>query len=92
VVTDEQAALIMLNLLTAVVMTRYVLGVGEGQWLLMSAGASTVSQLVTALGHRCGFRSISLVRDTTALDLPPGQLGEIQAFLMSELCGSGRIP
>ena len=76
VLGDEQAALMMLNPLTALVMTRYVLGVEEGQWILMSAGASAVSQFVAAMGRHYGFRTISLVRDAKALDLPPGQLGD----------------
>lgn len=74
---DEQAALMMLNPLTALVMVRYVLGVGEGQWLLMSAGASAVSQHVAALGRHYGFKTISMVRGEKALDLPAGQLGDI---------------
>ena len=74
---DEQAALMMLNPLTALVMTRYVLGVDEGQWLLMSAGASAVSKLVVALGRHYGFKTISLVRDEKAMDLAPGKSADI---------------
>lgn len=77
VLADEQAALMMLNPLTALVMTQYVLGVGKGQWLLMSAGASAVSKLAAAIGRHYGFKTISLVRDKNALDLPPEQLGDI---------------
>jgi NADPH:quinone reductase-like Zn-dependent oxidoreductase len=68
---DEQGALMMLNPLTALVMSRHVLKAGEGRWLLMSAGASAVSKLVAALGRHYGFRTISLVRTE-------GQAGENQ--------------
>jgi len=59
---DEQGALMMLNPLTALVMSRHILAAGEGQWLLMNAGASAVSKLVAALGRHYGFKTISLVR------------------------------
>jgi len=75
--SDEQAALMMLNPLTALVMTRYILGAGEGQWLLMSAGASAVSNHVAALGRQYGFNTISLVRDTQASDMPSEKLADI---------------
>lgn len=65
---DEQAALMMLNPLTALVMTRYVLDVNEGQWLLMSAGLSAVSKFVAAIGSHYGFKTIGLVRNADALD------------------------
>ena len=68
---DEQGALMMLNPLTALVMSRHILMAGEGHWLLMSAGASAVSKLVAALGRHYGFRTISLVRTE-------GQAGENQ--------------
>lgn len=65
---DTQAALMMLNPLTALAMTKYVLGVGEGDWLLVSAGASAVSKIVAALGHHYGFKTISVVRNSNATD------------------------
>lgn len=68
---DEQGALMMLNPLTALVMSRHILKAREGHWLLMSAGASVVSKLVAALGRHYGFRTISLVRTE-------GQAGENQ--------------
>ena len=77
VLADEQAALMMLNPLTALVMTRYVLGVGEGQWLLMSAGVSAVSRLVAALGRHYGFRTIGLVRDAKAIGQSQEQLADV---------------
>jgi NADPH2:quinone reductase len=74
---DEQAALMMLNPLTALVLSRYVLGAGEGQWLLLSAGASAISKLVATLGRHYGFKTISLVREEEIAVTPAEQLGDV---------------
>ncbi len=74
---DEQGALMMLNPLTALVMSRYILQAGEGQWLLMSAGASAVSKLVAALGRHYGFRTISLVRSEIQAAGTDNPLGDV---------------
>jgi len=74
---DEQAALMMLNPLTALVMVRHVLGASEGQWLLMSAGASAVSKLVAAIGRHYGFKTISVVRSREAAGQNPEPLGDV---------------
>jgi NADPH:quinone reductase-like Zn-dependent oxidoreductase len=76
VLSDEQAALMMVNPLTALVMVRHILDVKKGQWVLLSAGASAVSKHVVALGRHYGFKTISLVRNAKNLDLPPEQLGD----------------
>ena len=75
--SDEQGALMMLNPLTALVMSRHVLHAGEGHWLLMSAGASAVSRLVAALGRHYGFRTISLVRTEAPSDGNQDLLGDV---------------
>lgn len=67
---DAQAALMMLNPLTALAMVRYVLGVGEGQWLLLSAGASAVSKMAVALGRHYGFKTIAILRQGSAAAYP----------------------
>lgn len=74
---DEQGALMMLNPLTALVMSRHVLKAGAGDWLLMSAGASAVSKQVAALGRHYGFRTISLVRTDSQPDDHQDQLGDV---------------
>jgi len=76
-VPDEQASLMMLNPLTSLILSRHVLGAGEGQWLLMSAGASAVSRLVVKLGRHYGFKTISLVREEEAAVVPADQLGDV---------------
>jgi NADPH2:quinone reductase len=76
-VPDDQAALTMLNPLTSLIMSRYVLGVKEGQWLLLSAGASAISRLISKLGRHYGFKTISLIREEEAAVVPPEQLGDV---------------
>ncbi len=71
---DEQAALTMLNPLTSLVMSRHVLKAGEGDWLLLSAGASAVSKQVAAIGRHYGFKTISLIRSATQQE---GELGDV---------------
>jgi NADPH:quinone reductase-like Zn-dependent oxidoreductase len=73
---DEQAALMMINPLTALAMVRHVLAAQAGQWLLMSAGASAVSKLVAALCRHYGVKTISVVRSREALDANGEQLGD----------------
>lgn len=73
---DEQAALMMINPLTALAMTRYILKAQPGEWLLMSAGASAVSKMVAALGRHYGFKTISIVRNRASADGNAGQLGD----------------
>ena len=65
---DEQAALMMLNPLTALVMVRQVLKIDPGRWVLLSAGASAVSKMIAALGRHDGFRTISVVRGNHSAD------------------------
>ena len=74
---DEQAALMMLNPLTALVATRHLLRIREGQWLLMSAGASAVSKLAAAIGRHYGFKTISLVRGEKNPGQRKEQLGDV---------------
>jgi len=60
---DDQAALMMLNPLTALVMVKYILNAQPGQWLLTSGGASAVSKHAAALGRHYGYQTISVVRN-----------------------------
>ena len=58
----EQAATFFVNPATAWVMTREVLAVPKGEWLLQTAGGSALGRMVTKLGKREGFRVLSVVR------------------------------
>jgi NADPH:quinone reductase-like Zn-dependent oxidoreductase len=60
--TDEQAATFFVNPTSAVVMTRYLLQVPPGAWLLQTAAGSTLGRMVIRLGQRFGFRTLNVVR------------------------------
>jgi NADPH:quinone reductase-like Zn-dependent oxidoreductase len=59
---DEQAATFFVNPASALVMTRYVLQVPEGAWLLQTAAGSALGRMVIRLGKLYGFRTINVVR------------------------------
>lgn len=60
--TDEQAAGFFVNPATALALTRYVLAVPAGGWLLQTAAGSAVGRMVIRLGKRDGFRTLNVVR------------------------------
>jgi NADPH2:quinone reductase len=61
-VPDEQAASFFVNPATALVMTRWVLKVPRGSWLLQTAAGSALGRMVIRLGRHLGFRTINVVR------------------------------
>jgi NADPH:quinone reductase len=60
--TDEQAATFFVNPGSALVMTRYVLKVPRGAWLLQTAAGSALGRMVIRLGKEFGFRTMNVVR------------------------------
>jgi NADPH:quinone reductase-like Zn-dependent oxidoreductase len=60
--SDEQAATFFVNPATALIMTRSVLRVPTGAWLLQSAAGSSLGQMVIRLGKKFGFRTLNVVR------------------------------
>jgi len=60
--TDEQAATFFVNPASALVMTRHVLRVPPGAWLLQTAAGSALGRMVIRLGKRYGFRTLNVVR------------------------------
>ena len=60
--TDEQAATFFVNPASALVMTRYVLRVPPGAWLIQTAAGSALGRMVIRLGRNYGFRTINVVR------------------------------
>lgn len=58
----EQAAMFFVNPVTAYVMTRKVLAVPRGEWLLQSAAGSSLGKMVIRLARHEGFRTIDVVR------------------------------
>jgi NADPH:quinone reductase-like Zn-dependent oxidoreductase len=59
---DEQVATFFVNPASAFVMTRHVLKVPHGDWLLQTAANSALGRMVIRLGKRFGFRTINVVR------------------------------
>ena len=60
--TDEQAASFFVNPATALAMTRDVLKVTRGAWLLQSAAGGELGKMVIRLGYKFAFRTINVVR------------------------------
>lgn len=60
--SDEQAATFFVNPATALLLTRYVLQVPAGAWLLQTAAGSTLGRMIIRLGQRFGFRTLNVVR------------------------------
>lgn len=61
-ISDEQAASFFVNPASALAMTRYVLRVPAGAWLLQTAAGSVLGRMVIRLGKRFGFRTLNVVR------------------------------
>jgi NADPH:quinone reductase len=68
----EQAATFFVNPVTAWAMTREVLKVPPGEWLLQSAAASSLGRMIIRLGTHFGIRTINVVRRES-------QIGELAA-------------
>lgn len=63
-VGDEQAAMYLLNPLTAYAMVRSVLRVPRGGWVLVTAAGSALGKSVVRMGRRDGFHTICVVRES----------------------------
>jgi NADPH:quinone reductase-like Zn-dependent oxidoreductase len=61
-IADEQAAAFFVNPASAFLMTRRVLNVPRGAWLLQTAAGSALGRMVIRLGRHFGFRTINVVR------------------------------
>lgn len=60
--SDEQAATFFVNPATALAITRHVLAVPSGEWLLQTAAGSALGKMVIRLGRENGFRTVNVVR------------------------------
>jgi NADPH:quinone reductase-like Zn-dependent oxidoreductase len=60
--SDEQAATFFVNPATALIMTRQVLRVPRGAWLLQTAAGGALGRMVIRLGKLYGFRTLNVVR------------------------------
>jgi NADPH:quinone reductase-like Zn-dependent oxidoreductase len=61
-VPDEHAATFFVNPASALVMTRHVLKIQPGEWLLQTAAGSALGRMIIRLGKQHGFRTINIVR------------------------------
>jgi NADPH:quinone reductase-like Zn-dependent oxidoreductase len=61
-IPDEQAASFFVNPGTALVLTRWVLRVPAGDWLLQTAAGSALGRMIIRLSKRHGFKTINVVR------------------------------
>jgi NADPH:quinone reductase-like Zn-dependent oxidoreductase len=62
VLSDEQAATFFVNPASAIVMTRHVLKVPAGAWLLQTAAGSALGRMIIRLGAKHGFCTLNVVR------------------------------
>jgi len=77
----EQAATFFVNPVTAWVMTREVLKVPDGAWLLQTAAGSALGRMVIQLGKYSGFRTINVVRrEAQAAPLKAAGADEVIVF------------
>jgi NADPH:quinone reductase-like Zn-dependent oxidoreductase len=65
---NEQGATFFVNPTTAFAMTRKVLAVPPGAWLLQTAAASELGKMVIRLGRRFGFQTLNIVRRVEQAD------------------------
>ena len=76
-----QAAMFFVNPATAYVMTRQVLQVPQGEWLLQTAAGSALGRMVMRLGTHFGFRTLNVVRRLEQIEeLRPLTNGTVIAF------------
>lgn len=61
-IPDEQAAAFFVNPATAIAITRKVLAVPPGEWLLQSAAGGELGKMIIRLGKRHGFKTMNVVR------------------------------
>jgi len=60
--SDEQAASLVINPASAVMMVRRVLAVPPGEWLLQSAAGSEIGRMIVGLAHNDGIHTVNVVR------------------------------
>lgn len=65
-IPNEQAATFFVNPATVLAMTRHVLQVRKGDWLLQSAAGSTLGKMLIKLGRHDGFKTLNVVRRAEA--------------------------
>ncbi len=67
-IPDEQAATSFVNPASVLAMSRHVLKVRRGEWLLQSAAGSTLGRMMIKLGRNDNFKTLNVVRRREAID------------------------
>lgn len=67
-ISDEQAAMLFVNPLTAHVLVHEVLRVKRGEHVLVTAAGSALGRMVIRMGKKTGFRTIAVVRSGARKD------------------------
>jgi NADPH:quinone reductase-like Zn-dependent oxidoreductase len=67
-ISTDHAATFFVNPATALVMTRELLRIPPGEWLLQTAAGSEVGKMIIRLGKRYRFRTINVVRRREQID------------------------
>ncbi len=67
-ISDEQGAMFFVNPVTAYVITREVLKVRRGGWLLLTAAGSALGKSVVRLAKIYGFKTLCVVRSSSNSD------------------------
>lgn len=77
----EQCATFFINPATAFVMTRKVLQVPAGAWLLQTAAGSVLGRMIIRLGQQFGFRTLCVVRrESQVEELKAAGAGAVVCF------------
>ena len=63
--SNEQAAMYIVNPLSCYAICRHVLKLKKDQWLLISGAGSALSKMAVKLGLQYGFKSICLIRNNS---------------------------
>ena len=64
-ISNEQGAMFFVNPITAYVLTREVLRVPRGAWLLLTAAGSALGKSIVRMGKIYGFKTLCVVRSGT---------------------------
>ena len=67
-IPDELAATFFVNPATAIALTRHVLAIPAGEWLLQSAAGGELGKMIIRLGKRHGFKTLNVVRRREQVD------------------------
>lgn len=89
--STEQAATFFVNPATAWVTTQEVLKIPKGEWLLQTAAASNLGQMIVRLGKRMGFRTLNIVRHESQVEMLKSQGADEVVVFDAEQSPAGEL-